>query len=131
MIQYVLREFECPGCAKEKRAPTRLPAATPRTYDFNVIVGVDLLFVHGLGPKAEHPVLNITCLGTLYSTFGIVDALSKASGKVWDGFTRLWLRVFGAPQYLMFDEDREFTGTIFQEGLERHWIIPLWGLSHL
>ena len=75
VIQYVLREFECPGCVKEKKAPTRLPAATPRTYDFNVVVGVDPVFVHGLGSKAEHPVLNVACLGTLYSTFGLRKGL--------------------------------------------------------
>ena len=125
VIQYVLREFECPGCVREKRPPTRLPAATPRTYDFNVIVGVDLLFVHGLNSKADHPILNITCLGTLYSTFGLVDPLARTAVKTWEGFTRLWLRTFGAPQYLMFDEGREFTGSAFQEGMERHGIIPL------
>ena len=125
VIQYVLREFECPGCIREKRAPTRLPAATPRTYDFNVVIGVGLLFVHGLNSKADHPVLNITCLGTLYSTFGLVDPLAKTAAKTWEGFARLWLRTFGAPQYLMFDEGREFTGSAFQEGMERHGIIPL------
>ena len=125
VVQYVLREFECPGCVKERRAPTRLPAATPRTYDFNVIVGVDLLFVHGLGRRAEHPVINITCHGTLYSTFGLIDPLQRSSKVTWLGFTRLWLRVFGAPQYLVFDEGREFTASTFQDGLERHGIIPL------
>ena len=125
VTQYVLREFECPGCVREKRSPSRLPAATPRTYDFNVVIGVDLLFVHGLGSRAEHPVLNVTCLGTLYSTFGLIDPLAKTSTKTWEGFTRLWLRTFGAPQYLMFDEGREFTGGAFQEGMERRGIVPL------
>ena len=32
IIEYVLKEFVCEGCLKEKRQPTRLPAATPRTY---------------------------------------------------------------------------------------------------
>ena len=112
-------------CVKEKKPPTRLPAATPRTYDFNIIVGVDLLFVHGLGPRAEHPVINITCLGTLYSTFGLVDPLQRSAHVTWLAFSRLWLRTSGAPQYLVFDEGREFTASTFQEGLERHGIIPL------
>ena len=29
VIQYVLREFVCAGCSKERRPPTRLPSATP------------------------------------------------------------------------------------------------------
>ena len=68
IIQYVQREFKCAGCDLEQRPPTRLPAATPRTYDFNVVIGIDVLSVHGLDDKTERPVLNVTCLGTLYST---------------------------------------------------------------
>ena len=70
---YVLREFQCPGCHLERRPPTRLPAATPMTYDFDVVVGLDILFIHGTNNRSEHPVLNITCWGTLYSTCGLVD----------------------------------------------------------
>ena len=55
------------------RPPTRLPAATPMTYDFDVVVGLDILFIHGTNNRSEHPVLNITCWGTLYSTCGLVD----------------------------------------------------------
>ncbi|CAE7699965.1 unnamed protein product [Symbiodinium sp. CCMP2456] len=76
VAQYVLREFQCPGCVKERKPPTRLPAA--------------------------HPAL-----------------------VTWLAFTRLWLRVFGAPQYLMFDEGRDFAAATFQDGLERRGIIPL------
>ena len=63
IIEYVLKEFSCEGCLKEKRQPTKLPAATPRVYDFNIALGVDILFVTGASPSEEHPVLNITCLG--------------------------------------------------------------------
>ncbi|OLQ05029.1 hypothetical protein AK812_SmicGene11762 [Symbiodinium microadriaticum] len=38
---------------------------------------------------------------------------------------REFVRTSGAPQYLVFDEGREFTASTFQEGLERHGIIPL------
>ena len=98
-IQYVVREFQCAGCHLEKRQATRLPAATPRTYDFNVVIGVDVLFVHGIDNKAEHPVLNITCCGTLYSTFGLIDVQRRTAELTWKAFTRLWLRTFGAPQF--------------------------------
>ncbi|CAE7830815.1 RE1 [Symbiodinium sp. CCMP2592] len=113
------------GCAKERRPPTRLPAATPRFYDFNVVIGVDVLFVAGVSKKAEHPVINITCLGTLYSTFGLIDARRRNSALTWSCFNRLWLRVFGAPQCVFFDEGKEFTGGPFQDGLEMHGIQPV------
>ena len=110
IIQYVLREFVCEGCLKEKRQPTRLPAATPRTYDFNVVIGIDLLFVVGAVPKEEHPVLNVTCIGTLYSTFSMVHPTRWSSALVWAAFLRCWLRVFGSPSFLIVDQGLEFQG---------------------
>ena len=125
IVQYVLREFSCAGCSKERRPPTRLPSAMPRSFDFNVAIGVDVLFVAGVSSKAEHPVINITCLGTLYSTFGLIDARRRNSALAWSCFNRLWIRVFGAPQCVLFDEGKEFTGGPFQDGLEMHGIQPI------
>ena len=124
VIQYVLKEFSCDGCRLEKRQPTRLPAATPRTYDFNVCVGIDLLFVHGISHTTEHPILNVTCLGTLYSTFSMVDPNRRGSELVWNAFLDKWLRVFGAPAFLLMDQGLEFQGH-FIEQLESHGIQPI------
>ena len=62
VIDYILKEFERAGCVKETRQPTRLPASTPRCYDFNVVIGIDLLFVAGASPLEEHPILNARVL---------------------------------------------------------------------
>ena len=124
IINYVLREFHCEGCLKERRQPTRLPASTPRTYDFNVVIGVDILFVHGASPLEEHPVLNITCVGTLYSTFTMVHPTRRASALVWAAFLQCWLRVFGAPSFIIMDQGLEFQGD-FIDGLESHGIQPI------
>ena len=125
IIQYVQREFKCAGCDLEQRPPTRLPAATPRTYDFNVVIGVDVLFIHGVDNRTEHPILNITCLGTLYSTFGLIDPLRQSSKLTLKAFERLWLRTFGPPDYILYDQGTEFTGGDFQSGLEKFSILPL------
>ena len=117
IIQYVQREFKCAGCDLEQRPPTRLPAATPRTYDFNVVIGIDVLFIHGVDNRTEHPILNITCLGTLYSTFGLIDPLRRSSKLTLKAFERLWLRTFGPPDYVLYDQGTEFTGGDFQNGL--------------
>ena len=124
VIQYVLREFSCEGCLKEQRQPTRLPAATPRTYDFNIVVGIDLLFVYGASPQEEHPVLNVTCVGTLYSTFTMVHPTRRGSALVWSAFLKSWLRTFGSPSFLIMDQGLEFQGE-FIEGLESHGIQPI------
>ena len=124
IIQYVLREFQCEGCLKEKRQPTRLPASTPRTYDFNIVIGIDLLFVYGATPKEEHPVLNVTCVGTLYSTFTMVHPTRKSSALVWAAFLQSWMRVFGSPSFVIMDQGLEFQG-FFVEGLENLGIQPI------
>ena len=124
IIQYVQREFKCAGCDLEQRPPSRLPSATPRTYDFNVVIGIDVLFVHGLD-KTEHPVLNVTCLGTLYSTFGMIDPLRRSAKLTLKAFERLWVRTFGPPDFLMYDMGTEFTGSDFQSGIERMCIQPI------
>ena len=125
IIQYVQREFKCAGCDLEQRPPSRLPSATPRTYDFNVVIGIDVLFVHGLGNKTEHPVLNVTCLGALYSTFGMIDPLRRSAKLTLKAFERLWVRTFGPPDFLMYDMGTEFTGSDFQSGIERMCIQPI------
>ena len=125
IIQYVQREFRCAGCDLEQRPPTRLPAATPRCYDFNVVIGIDVLFIHGLHNKTEHPVLNITCLGTLYSTFGLIDPLRRSAKLTLKAFERLWVRTFGPPDFLLYDMGTEFTGGDFQSGIERMCVQPI------
>ena len=125
IIQYVQREFRCAGCDLEQRPPTRLPAATPRCYDFNVVIGIDVLFIHGLDNKTEHPVLNVTCLGTLYSTFGLIDPLRRSAKLTLKAFERLWVRTFGPPDFLLYDMGTEFTGSDFQTGIERMCIQPI------
>ncbi|CAE7354364.1 GIP [Symbiodinium pilosum] len=125
IIQYVQLYFRCAGCDLEQRPPTRLPAATPRCYDFNVVIGIDVLFIHGLDNKTEHPVLNVTCLGTLYSTFGLIDPLRRSAKLTLKAFERLWVRTFGPPDFLLYDMGTEFTGGDFQSGIERMCIQPI------
>ena len=46
IVKFVLEGgLECPGCADRRRPPSRLPSATPRVYDFNVVVGCEVLFL--------------------------------------------------------------------------------------
>ena len=119
IITYVLREFHCEAWRSANNHC--LPSATPRTYDFNVVVGVDLLFVHGHDDRDEHPILNVTCMGTLYSTFTMVDAHRKGAALVWSSFLKCRLRTFGSPRIM--DQGLGFQGN-FIDGLESHGIQP-------
>lgn len=81
-----------------------MPASTSRCYDFNAIIGVDLLFIMGVSNYMEHPVLNITCHGIMYSTFVLVEVNRRGAGLVWRAFAKSWLRLFGEPSYMVMDQ---------------------------
>ena len=128
VVKFVLEGgLECPGCADRRRPPSRLPSATPRVYDFNIVAGCDVLFLRGVTEQNEVPVINITCFGTLFSQFGIIDegTSKRSAGLVWRAFLRLWLRCFGCPAYLVMDQGNEFLGKNFQVELERKGIQPI------
>ena len=128
VVKFVLEGgLECPGCADRRRPPSRLPSATPRVYDFNTVAGCDVLFLRGVTEQNEVPVINITCFGTLFSQFGIIDegTSRRSAGLVWRAFLRLWLRCFGCPAYLVMDQGNEFLGKDFQVELERKGIQPI------
>ena len=56
----------------------------------------------------RRPVLNIACLGMLYTVVGAIDPKRRSAELSWRAFMNLWLRVFGAPACLLFDEGNEF-----------------------
>ncbi len=69
VLTYVRDQFQCEGCRRQARPPSRLPAATPRVFDFNVVIGTDLLSVAGVTDKDTVNILNVTCWGTRFSVF--------------------------------------------------------------
>lgn len=88
------------------------------------MIGIDVLFVHGATPREEHPILNITCVGTLYNTFTMIHPTRRASALVWAALLKCWLRVFGSPSFIIMDQGLEFQGE-FIEGLESQGKQPI------
>ena len=43
VASWVRKHFSCPDCEANKRPHARRPAATPKTYRFNHVVGIDLV----------------------------------------------------------------------------------------
>jgi hypothetical protein len=118
VLKYVAEQFQCEGCLERKRPASRLPMATPRCFDFNVVVGLDLLEVAGVTENDTVNVLNTTCWGTTYGTFYPTEGNRKTAAATWMTFTLSWLRVFGPPQLMIVDQGREFVGTEFLEKCE-------------
>ena len=65
VVRWVKRHFKCDDCEANKRPKAKRPAAIPRSYRFNHVVGVDLVTVKNLeGERQEW--LNIDCWGTSF-----------------------------------------------------------------
>ncbi|CAE8689974.1 unnamed protein product, partial [Polarella glacialis] len=123
VINYVANEFSCDGCGYTKRMSARLPSATPRCYDFNVLVGVDIVEVSGVNETDKWPLLNCTCWGRLYSVFFPTDRRKQTGGIVWMAFCRSWLRVFGPMTMLVMDQGTNFMSNTFQQKCEEQGIL--------
>jgi hypothetical protein len=83
VLKYVAEQFQCEGCLERKRPASRLPMATPRCFDFNVVVGLDLLEVAGVTENDTVNVLNTTCWGTTYGTFYPTEGNRKTAAATW------------------------------------------------
>ncbi len=118
VLIYVRDHFQCEGCRRQARPPSRLPAATPRVFDFNIVIGSDLLSVAGISEEDTVNILNITCWGTRFSVFIRTDQNRMTAAIVWISFLKAWVRVFGPPQILIVDQGTAFVGDEFMTRAE-------------
>lgn len=66
VLRYVKEEFKCEHCMRQRREISRRPAAFPRTFEFNRIIGVDTFFVKWKGKSI--PFLNVVDHGSNWQT---------------------------------------------------------------
>lgn len=94
----------------------------PRTYQPGKVVGVDVIYIPGIGGETTVPALNMVDWGTNYQ---MVEKLNtKQPEEVWKAMTRTWLRVFGCPEVIITDPGREFLSSFLKnasaEGIVVH-----------
>ena len=123
VLDYLKKRFECDMCGRRQREMKRRVAAYPRTYMFNKIVAVDVLYVPWRGRAL--PALNVVDHG---SHCQVVTLVKEAGGKhhrggppsseeAWQTFKEAWVRPFGAPEVVISDAGSEFQRD-FAAGLE-------------
>ena len=66
VANWVRKHFKCPDCEANKRPSARRPAAVPRTYQFNHVVGIDLVKAPNPLTKQKEWWANVICWGTAY-----------------------------------------------------------------
>ncbi|CAE7224945.1 RE2 [Symbiodinium sp. CCMP2592] len=123
VLEYVAKRFECEMCGRRQRELKRRVAAHPRTYTFNRIVAVDVLYVPWRGVSL--PVLNIVDHGSHYQVATLIKENdgrphrggSPSSEEAWKTFMEAWIRPFGSPEIVLSDAGSEFQKE-FATGLE-------------
>ena len=108
VLDYIKKEFTCDLCEEHQRPKAARPAAMPKFYEPNKVVGVDVVFMPSHTGKEVKPVLNIIDWG---SCFQVLEPLDEMGSKhVWRAFQRSWTRHFGQPEIIVIDQGREFLG---------------------
>eukprot|EP00435_Cladocopium_sp_Y103_P057754 s1878_g20.t1 len=104
--RWTSKSFACPICEARPRTKTIRPATIPKTYQPNRVIGIDLIFLPGIGGESLLPALSVVDYG---SNFQLVELLeSKDPDEVWSALWRCWMRTFGVPEVLTCDAGKEF-----------------------
>ncbi len=73
ILRYAQKGLRCPDCEAHAAQNPRRKASMPRTYEFNKIVAMDLLYVKTKSDTI--PFLNVVCHGTNYQQVVMLDAI--------------------------------------------------------
>eukprot|EP00435_Cladocopium_sp_Y103_P012580 s2098_g3.t1 len=112
VIRWTSHEFRCPACEARPRPKATRPAAIPRTYQPNRVLGIDLIFLPEVGGKETFPALSILDWG---SNFQMVERVeNKQPETMWNALWSCWFRTFGWPDVLVCDSGKEFSKKFMQ-----------------
>eukprot|EP00971_Amphidinium_carterae_P330749 6463956-Amphidinium_carterae.1 len=107
LVKYVREKWKCPTCQRRSKPEAPRPAAIPRSYEVNQVVGVDLMEIDSpLDPNVKLLLLNIIDWGSHYQQ--VIRVATKHSAAIWKGFCEAWLRILGPPTLLVVDQGTEF-----------------------
>lgn len=121
ILKYVRDKFSCDHCDIRRGPVPRRRAQMPKTFKFNEILSVDVLYLPFQGLSV--PVLNMTCVGSglqVATRIPIPTGMSggtPTSDAAWKSFSTTWLRYFGSPTMIITDPGPEFKGK-FERGCE-------------
>ena len=100
------RRHQCAVCARHEKVKPPRPAAPPRQWQVNQVVGVDTVWLPTLGKKTRMA-LNIVCWASRFQM--VVPLESHTPGAARRAYLQ-WLRFFGPPERVYVDLGKEFQG---------------------
>ena len=132
VLKYIQEEFSCEQCGIKNRPDNRRRAHCPRSFAFNRVVSIDVLYIKY--QQKSIPILNMVCTGSNYQ---VAQRLPVPDGNIggaptsettWRHFMQTWIRFFGPPAMVICDSGNEFKSK-FERGCEsqgilQHVILP-------
>ena len=110
VANWVRKHFRCEECEANQRPKARRPAAVPRTYRFNHVVGIDLVEIKDINNDRKFW-LNVICWGSAYQqVYSLLTDGRKTPENVFHTFVETWVRIFGMPEMIILDPGTEFQG---------------------
>ena len=100
------RRHQCAVCARHEKVKPPRPAAPPRQWQVNQVVGVDTVWLPTLGKKTRMA-LNIVCWASRFQM--VIPLESHTPGAARRAYLQ-WLRFFGPPERVYVDLGKEFQG---------------------
>ena len=89
----------------------RRPAAAPRTFRVNHVVGIDLIQLKGFDKRTKEYWLNVVCWGSQFQqVYRVGGDETKSAENIWHAFVAAWIRFMGHPEVLVCDPGLEFQG---------------------
>lgn len=102
------KRFECSVCASRKPPPAAAKAGPPPAKSFNERVQMDVFYVQGETNASKVAVLHLVDTATRFGTAKVLR--HENSEHVTTAVLRSWIKPYGPPQTLQFDEARCFCG---------------------
>lgn len=106
VVRWTSKNFKCESCEAKPRAKAVRPATIPKTYQPNKVIGIDLIYLPGVGGRHQVPALSILDWGSNYQMVEIVA--NKEPTTIWNTLWSCWARVFGLPEVVVCDAGKEF-----------------------
>ena len=116
------RLFRCPDCPRLHQRPQQpRPSKLPISSDFNVQIGLDVLYVKDSG-GSTWSWLNILCQGTTFQVCALLGEvhMNPTSSHVLEIFTSHWLTWAGYPEHGVLTDRAKYVLADFAEDMAAH-----------
>ena len=113
VVRWASKNFRCEACEAKPRPKSCRPATVPKTYQPGKVIGIDLIYVPGVGGNALVPALSILDWGSNYQMVELVE--NKEPQTIWRAWWSTWVRTFGLPEVVVCDAGKEFASDFMKK----------------